>query len=394
MVCLLLWAVGVQMRAALSWGHDSWQLSELLINYAGGFVRRGLIGALLGLVAGVTGIQANHLAIGTGLVSYGLLVGWFLRRSTRMFPAVLILSCIALGFPAYQDSIIRKDCLGLLLLLGCLNADDSRLARPLKGVTINLIAGLSILSHEAFAFYALPALVLFTRGGQQPLTGIGLLRRCLLVLPAAGCFALASCYHGTPEVARAVNASWIPLWRAIDPGISHPEIPAASIQALGWTSGQGLSLGLNLLTSGFYQPLAWAALFAVSFALVVLFTGRDADARDPDVVDARIRIAAILLAQFLFIAPLFLLGYDYGRWLFFWVAGSMMLHTAGRRAPRWLESRVARLFVKARLNELCARVPAKDWYLLLFGVPVCWNLYSFIFASPVVRHLRIIWSWL
>jgi len=393
MVCLLLWVIGAQLWAARSWGHGSWQLTELLINYAGGFVRRGLIGALLGLVAGATGIQANHLAIGAGLVSYGLLVGWFLRRATRMFPAALILSCIALGFPAYQDSIIRKDCLGLLLLLGCLRADDSRLARPLAVVTINLLAGLALLSHEAFAFYALPALVLFTRGGQPPRTGIGLLRRSLLLLPAAGCFALVSCYHGTPEIAQAVNSSWIPLWRAIDPGISHPEIPAASIQALGWTSDKGISLGLILLTSGFYQPLMWAALFAVSFALVVWFTARDADPRDPAVVEARIRVTAILLAQFIFIAPLFLLGNDYGRWLFFWVAGSLMLHTTGHRVPRWLESRVARLFAKAKLNERCARMPAKDWYLLFFGVPVCWNINSFIFASPVVRHLRVIWSW-
>jgi hypothetical protein len=46
LVGLLLWAFASQLLAALSWGHDSYQLTEWLINYAGGFVRRGLPGWL------------------------------------------------------------------------------------------------------------------------------------------------------------------------------------------------------------------------------------------------------------------------------------------------------------------------------------------------------------
>ncbi len=388
MICLLLWAIGVQLHSSLSWGHESWQLTEWLIDYSGGFVRRGLTGSLVRILSEATGVQANLVAIIWSTACYLALAVWFLRRSTRTFPVILILSCVVMGFPAYQDCILRKDCLGLLLLLGCLKADNSRLPRPLAIVVINLLAGAAILCHEAFVFYSLPALVLFTRRDEEPLSGLQLLRRSLPLLPAAACFALASVYHGTPAIAEAVNDSWLPLWRTIDPANPHLEASSAAINALGWTSQQGLSISVHMLTSGFYQPLAWAFVFAVSFALMVLFTDRDA----APAMETKTRVTAILLAQLAFISPLFLLGFDYGRWLFFWVASSMMLHTLERRAPRWLESCVAWIFEKTRLRQLIAWLPARDWYLLFFGVPVCWNIHNFLLASPVIRHLQILWQ--
>ncbi len=71
----------------------------------------------------------------------------------------------------------------------------------------------------------------------------------------------------------------------------------------------------------------------------------------------------------------------------------MMFHTYDRRAPFWLEALVVRLFSVARVPDLLGRIPARDWYLLFFGVPVCWNLHNFLTASPVGSHFEIIRSW-
>jgi hypothetical protein len=215
------------------------------------------------------------------------------------------------------------------------------------------------------------------------------LRRCLALLPSAICFLCVAVFHGTPQIAAAVNDSWRPLWLILDPG--NPQIlsPSAAIQALGWSSQEGLSLGITVLTSGFYQPMAWASVFALSFALVVMFTGRDEERR----LEVRTRVTAILLAQFIFISPLFLLGFDYGRWLFLWVASTVMIDTQRLAAPRWLESATAGFFRKSNANHLLERLPANDWYLLFFGVPVCWNIHNFMVASPISRHVHLIWSW-
>jgi hypothetical protein len=388
LVCLLGWAIASQLWSALSWGHESFQLTEWLINYSGGFVRRGLPGWLVGLLADATGIQANHLVIGFSAICYGTLLIWFLRRSTRTFPAILILSCIVMGFPAYQDSIVRKDCLGLLFLLACLNLERSRMPRHFTIPAMNLTAIAAILCHEAFAFYGLPALVLFgSRDGKSFDVSTGL-RRLLSLLPAAICFLCVTRLHGTPAIAEAVNDSWTPLWRILNPADPSIEHASAAIQALGWDSKKGTSLAITMLTSGFYQPVAWVGVFAISFVLFLLFTGRNEERS----LEVRIRVTALLIAQFVFISPLFILGFDYGRWLFLWLASTVMLDTERYAPPRWLESCVARLFAAARIDLLLRRVPVRDWYLLFFGVPVCWNLFNFLTASPLGRHVHRIWS--
>jgi hypothetical protein len=388
----LIWQVSAQLLTSLSWGYDSYQMTEWLINYSGGFVRRGLPGTLIGMVSSTTGIQANIIVIFTSLVCYLALGAWLLRRATSTFPAAFVLSCVVMGIPAYQDSIVRKDCLGLLLLLGCLAVERSRMPRALTITAVNLLAVVSILCHEAFVFYALAGFAFFRCGDQDPRSVRMILGRCLSLLPAGICFLLTAIYHGTPELAAAVNDSWLSLWRVIDPGNPALGTPAAAIEALGWTSHKGLSLSIHMLTSGFYQPLAWAMVFAVSFALAILFSGQNSDCNASVPADLKARVAALLLAQLIFISPLFLLGVDYGRWLFLCVVSSMILHTMDRRAPIWLEALVARVFRIARVSALLAMMPVRNWYLLFFGVPVCWNFFNFLTASPVSRHLHFIWT--
>jgi hypothetical protein len=393
MICLLIGAIGRQLLAAPSWGRESYQMTEWLINYAGGFVRRGLPGTLIGMASDATGIQANHLVIITSLACYLALGIWLLRRVTTTFPASLILSCVVLGIPAYQDSIVRKDCLGLLFLLACLSLERSRLPRFGVMAFINILAGAAILCHESFVFYALAGLVLLGHRNQESPGATAVLRRGLCLLPAGICFLLTAIHHGTPEHAAAVNESWIPLWKSMDPGNPAIATPGASIEALGWTTGQGLSLSLYMLGSGFYQPMAWMMVFTISFMLVVLFTDRDSDIKGRAAMATRIRVTALLLEQLAFISPLFLLGVDYGRWLFLWLVSSMMFHTFGRTPSARLESIVGSLFGSARIPQIIAKAPARDWYLLFFGVPVCWNLHNFLTASPVGGHLEIIRLW-
>jgi hypothetical protein len=146
--------------------------------------------------------------------------------------------------------------------------------------------------------------------------------------------------------------------------------------------------------TGLYQPTAWLLVFAASFALVVRFAGRDAAPGGPDAGQVRVQVAALLAVQLACIAPLFVLGVDYGRWLFLWLAGSVMLHSAGRAAPGWAEAAVARAFAVFRLDRLLPRVPAPDWVFLFFGAPVCWSLQGFLLASPAGRWLHLLRSWL
>lgn len=388
---LLAWQSANQLVASAKWGHESWQMSEWLINYAGGFVRRGLAGELIFQTSAATGWPANLLVVATSFACYLILLVWLLRKATYIFPPILILSCVVMGIPGYQESIVRKDCLGLLIMLALFRTVDSKIPAIARFITINLLAAVAIFIHEAFFFYALPAWVLFRKDNDSRPFLKAAATRAAWVLPAAVCFGLSAVFHGNPATSRAVNESLIPLWRMIDPHVTSPDIPMVAIEALGWTSSQGLSLALGMLTSGIYQPAAWACVYAISFGLVVLFTGKGTIGTETAFA-AKCRFAAIALTQLACISPLFILGFDYGRWLFFWITSSMMLHTLGYAPPCRIEHPLKRVSSNLHLPTFFTRTPAKDWYLLLFGVPVCWNAMGFLTASPLGRHLWEIWK--
>lgn len=278
-------------------------MTEWLINYSGGFVRRGLPVTLVGMLVDATGLRANLIVVIASLACYLALAVWLLRHTTAYFPPALILSCVVMGIPAYQDSIVRKDCLGLLFFLACVSLGGWRGPKLLVIGGLNLIAAAAILSHETFAFYGLAAYV-FLRdpAGREPWLA-QVAGRAATLIPAGLCFLLTVIYHGTPAHAVAVNNSWRPLWDTIDPANPGHGEPAAAIAALGWTTAEGLSLSLYMLTSGFYQPLAWAMVFLISFLLLVLSAGRGSDQQAQEQI--RIRFVAILLCQLAFISPLF-----------------------------------------------------------------------------------------
>jgi hypothetical protein len=392
MVCLLLCATVSQLWAALSWGHDSFQMTEWLINYSGGFVRRGLSGTILQEFSQITGIQANHLAIAVSLVSYLGLAYWLIRRASPTIPAIFILSCVAIGFPAYQDGIVRKDCFGLLVLIFCSSMAAGRRAPWVRVLGINAAACVALLIHETWAFYSIPALILLTRPSDEPVTAGNALARAMSLIPAMACLGFTVVYHGTPDVAKAIHQSWMPLWRSIGSTAHIPDTPCAAIDGIGWTSQQGMHLSLHLFQTGWYQPVAWLIVILISFFLCVWFSGRDCN-RDDDRTGGKAGMAALLVFQFASISPLFILGVDWGRWLFFWLVSSIILRTLGYRSPRWLEKCVGRIMVAMKAEVFFSRFRAPDWILLLFGFPVCWSLFNFITASPLIRHLYLLGSY-
>lgn len=375
---LLVVAVIDQLMRAPGWGHDSWRISEWLIHYGDGFVRRGLAGTVFRWGGEVTGIPANLLAIGVSLGLYLLLAGWLFHRGRETFAAGLLLSCVVLGFPAYQDAIVRKDCLGLLLFVGCLGWMDRCEPPVVRWVGVNLLACTALLIHETFAFFGLPALVLF--GVPDSMDGKGLATRTLALGPAWVVFALTAVFHGSPHTAHAIHESWLPLWREIEGPAADLSEPAAAIAALGWEPQEGMALVKGIWGAGPYQPLAWAMVFGVSLLLVLAFTRSE----------RRGRLFGIMAVQWVGIAPLFVLGIDYGRWLFLWVVSAMILHLHGRRLPVAVESRIASWvrvpFVERSMNHLGRH----EWVFLFFGVPVLWSLRNFLTAGPIPHHG---WSW-
>ena len=74
-IALFIGAFIIQVFSAFGWGHESWQMTDWLINYEGGFVRRGLPGTLFLMASEKTGIYPNYLVIFFSVVIFLILLG-------------------------------------------------------------------------------------------------------------------------------------------------------------------------------------------------------------------------------------------------------------------------------------------------------------------------------
>jgi hypothetical protein len=130
--------------------------------------------------------------------------------------------------------------------------------------------------------------------------------------------------------------------------------------------------------------MAWLALFSISFLLVLAFA-RQLDGE----AEGHGRLAGILFVQLVAIGPLFLLGFDYGRWLFFWVASSIILHGNGSHPPLRILAIGKWIVERTSIQAAMAWIRPRAWILFFIGVPVCWNTREFLLASPALRLLNL-----
>lgn len=374
---VIIWQILIQLPAALHPGQDSWGLTDWLVNYAGGFVRRGLAGTIISWVSEIGRIPAHHLAIALSLTSYGLLTCWLIKNTRNQFSPALILSCVMMGFPAFQHALIRKDCLLLLFFIASFKIILSRFPESIKWLLVNLCACTAILMHETFAFFSIPALVLC----KHPKLAIPPLRRLAALIPSIACFGLATWRHGSTQIAEAIHQSWMPLWKQSCLSPIDYQRPFATIGSIGWSPSEGISMTGGLLETGFYQPMAWTLVASLSFVIVLAFV------RNADDGESRHRLAGLLLFQLICISPLFLLGIDYGRWIFFCITSSVIMLSLGFTTPEPITSTLNHIPLRAggRIDRILGWIRFREMILLTFGVPILWSARNFLTASPLGR---------
>ena len=215
----------VSARAA-----QSWILGEWLINYQGGFVRRGLLGELiLGAARGLH-LPPIPVALALQLLLYAVFyasaallargVSWSLAL-VALFLSPATLSFIVLDPP----SSVRKEVLLLAAVaLFCLALRRGRI-RPLPlALCLALMAAVCVLAHEGLIFY-LPYLFapVFLATARAPRTQTAMREAAWLCLPAllvALLAAVAAATHpGSPAQAAAICGSLGATWQGEGHGL-------------------------------------------------------------------------------------------------------------------------------------------------------------------------------
>jgi hypothetical protein len=296
--------------------YNNFITNEWLINYEGGFVRRGLSGQLLLHAAGLTHIPLWILVFGLRALMYAAIAVLTIRKLSgrlSLIGWIFLLSPVTFLFEFYDlGGVGRKELLFLLflatnsLLLENKTAQNTPLRPAYYGAVAFFLAA-GILIHETFLFY-LPLYLL-------QLASHGRLRQSrLLALPLAAAllaFAAVSAHKGSPATVELILHSLAPFV----PGIAC-ETNGGPICYLSSTTADALALVFvpeigQLLLIPMLILLGYSALFLAGLNRAHA-TGQAGSSRDS---------GWLLLLALLALLPLFAVAVDYGRWIHVFVLG-------------------------------------------------------------------------
>jgi hypothetical protein len=306
-------------------GGDRWRTADWLINYGGGFVRRGLFGQLL-LDVNLPPAGTLWLLFALQTACYLLVIVYFLgflkRESYSWWAIALALNPAALMFAAHGfPGAYRKEILvfvSLTLLAMALQAKFPTRQRTYALISGSLVVyALAVYSWEASAF-ALPMLIYLLvriRSAVDIGRAFSLVAISAAAATAVSGLALGVVAHGSEAQVAAICAEL----RAY--GFVNENLFTGAIRGIGWTTQDAFSkLAVRFPQYLWYVPLA---------ALAVLpLIGSDWLRRN------RYWAAAFAAG----VVPLFFTGLDYGRWIHILVMGAticVMAESPAGRSPRW-----------------------------------------------------------
>ncbi len=329
-----------------------WGISDWLINYEGGFVRRGLGGQLLYWLYQLHPYDVLMMIkriAGISSILFLMLVLWVFKREGWSL-SVLPLSC-CLYFTIFHYGQ-RRDLLMLIMAFGLFVCYRNYLRRRLSRWlwAFMLLSVVMILFHESSFFISLPITMVYgaleLRHSSTKLNAVAMLKWVLPFVPAVVAMAAVCLCSGNEAVAQAIWNSWHGVFAAYPDGTGSYEAVCANIgqgvDALMWPTLKTLQFHLFTNFVGdygvaYHSPIeylsvvAWLWTLTVTYFVVTRLNSVDISLYPLASDDQTARISNVMLVQLLFVLPFFtFLSIDWDRTLSYWVFSSLFaLHVFG-----------------------------------------------------------------
>lgn len=384
---ILIYRYTIHSANWLSWRPHTY--SELLINYSAGFVRRGLLGAWIRreTFGGPALAFSNRLVFFNYLILVTALSALVLSaRPNRLRNLIFVLAVPggAFAMAVTREFFARKEAFFLtgLTVVALLSVLVRRLpSRVLRRcgaallIVIIFLLGLGFpLLHEAFLLISAPAWTVllcslaseFASSAGQQLRLQKRLAICYLV-PVLLLFIVLGHFHGNQQTAQSI-------WNNLNPhdryAISSDGQITGGIEAMSMSLLGAVSMPVHVITSG----MAWFWLVPVSGLALYCLGLVASNLSDPN---PRLEFRRWLLLYGLLYAtaaPVFALGWDWGRWIAAVNNNFLVL---------WLA-----------LGTPPARLESAEWLQRIRGLTVVRpvRVVAFRYMSLVERHPRRVLS--
>jgi hypothetical protein len=241
---------------------ESWNITEFLINYQGGFVRRGLPGEIILWLYHTLGWSPYWVIMSISFFCYISLCFFFLYHFIkRGYPLFIFPFIFFLGNPVFNDFWVRKDCLLLLFFIGSIYflAHGGKW----KLIWVNLFSILGILCHESLAFFLIPGLAFYLFNENKATSKYPYRRTFISLIPILSALVSVIIYCGNWTTATQIWNSWKEISFPIEPDVKY-KVPAA-IHAISWPFNETVELVGESVFSNFryhiYAPLVWIIAF-------------------------------------------------------------------------------------------------------------------------------------
>lgn len=366
--------------------------SEFLINYQGGFVRRGLLGEMIFLLCKLTGW---HPMLFTAIicilcfVALSLFFLWQFKKNNLSWWIIPL--SIMLGF----FNIIHKDALMLLCFIADIYVLKGKLNDTLKIILINLITISAILIHESFFFICIPLLCVIIY--QSDRLSFGKLIRLASIIPILLSFAVVCVYHGNTETANSILASWSDYYYGLTleniQQNAEYNVPGTSLGALSWSVDVAFQMhfSINFLHKSIgipgyiTRPLLLLLIYYFTTNYNFFFTSKVPVAKGKQAFFPK-----ILLFQFFSLLPLFtVLSCDTIRICCYWLSSTYIVYLLlDPDELKWLFPKQYIFLVdrfQSLINKIRPSMPLMVFLLLFIGVPkVGSDITNAFFNSPIM----------
>jgi hypothetical protein len=290
----------------------SWPITELLINYQGGFVRRGLLGELafgLNQLLNLP-IPLFFISLFVTLITLKFVCLFFLLYTYKdRLPLILIviLGPSLLMFPVYDElAYFRKEMLFVVLLL--------------THASIVKLLFLGRLAHASYYFFLKLILI-------PLLTAFVLVHEIQVVLLPAHLCLTALAHRSIRDKRRAKDYCWylIPLLFAfLVTGFSGSHTAADrileslqivrghgnAIEAIGWSISDSVAL-VSQIVGDKHALLSYLYFWLLAVVVPTVFFGTVVSQSRRDLFFVMGSVSLVVLSML----PLYYIGWDYGRWI-------------------------------------------------------------------------------
>lgn len=327
--------------------HRFWEISEWLINYEGGFVRRGICGQLLWALE-----QWHPFDVRVAITVICLLVSaamlWVIFRLFRREGWALLVmpTGFFLGYTLFS-LFGRRDYISLLLTFSIFLIFRQVATHPKKWigwVAFYLLSALQLLMHEAAFFYTFPILMLYSyylcRDSRQPV-GKSAVNVLVQFLPVIAVMAAVCLFKGNERVAHAIWDSWTPIIGNYQDNVQEL---GYGMVAMSWDVKWAFAGHFTSAFVGDVAPSGWRIPLVVLNLLAVYYLTTRLNSVNMGIYRPRpmnhVLMSNIVIVQLIALLPMFtILSCDWGRTLPYCAISSVFFyHTFKNQPVRFLPS--------------------------------------------------------